>query len=225
LRGDRERLSRELGHSFNDPALLENALTHRSAGSGNNERLEFLGDAVLSFVISGELFSRFPEADEGTLSRLRATLVKGETLAKLATALRLGDHLRLGPGELKSGGFRRESILADALEALFGAVYMDAGIDAARSVVMRLFAPRLADVRPDAARKDPKTRLQEFLQSRRMPLPEYEVVSVEGDAHAQTFVVECRIDILPEPARGVGGSRRKAEQSAAEQALVTLDHE
>lgn len=225
MRGDLERLSRELGHCFNDPELLESALTHRSAGSGNNERLEFLGDAVLSFVISGELFSRFPQADEGSLSRLRAALVKGETLAKLARAVHLGDYLRLGAGELKSGGFRRESILADALEALIGAVYIDAGIDAARSLVMQLFAPRLAEAKPEAAQKDPKTRLQEFLQSRHMPLPEYEVVSVEGDAHAQTFVVECRIDILPEPVRGIGGSRRKAEQSAAEQALVTLDHE
>lgn len=225
MRGDLERLSRELGHAFRDPSLLESALTHRSAGSGNNERLEFLGDSVLSFVISGELFDRFADADEGSLSRLRATLVKGETLAKLARAVHLGDYLRLGPGELKSGGFRRESILADALEAVIGAVYVDSGIEAARVLILRLFAARLAEAKPEGARKDPKTRLQEYLQSRRLPLPDYQVVLIEGDAHAQTFVVECRVDILSEAVRGEGGSRRKAEQSAAEQVLVVLDHE
>ncbi|SCZ59505.1 ribonuclease III [Thiohalomonas denitrificans] len=224
MRGDLERLSRRLGHTFGDQRLLEAALTHRSAGSANNERLEFLGDAVLSFVISAELYERFSKANEGTLSRLRAALVKGETLARLAITLDLGEHLRLGPGELKSGGFRRESILADGLEALIGAVYLDAGIAAARTRILSLFEEELQNVSPSEVLKDPKTRLQELLQSRHEPLPGYSVLSVEGDAHEQTFVVGCRISGLDMLVKGTGGSRRKAEQAAAKAALEQLEN-
>ena len=167
-----DRLIRQLDYHFSDPELLDSALTHRSVGSRNNERLEFLGDAVLSFVIASALYRRFPDADEGTLSRLRATLVKGETLAKLARELELGEYLRLGSGELKSGGFRRDSILADALEAVVGAVYLDGGIDEASRLVYALYANRLAAVTPGANLKDPKNRLQEYLQGRRHALPD-----------------------------------------------------
>ncbi len=224
MRGDLERLSRSFGHTFGDQQLLEEALTHRSAGSANNERLEFLGDAVLSFVISAELYQRFCDANEGTLSRLRAALVKGETLARLAKTIELGEHLRLGPGELKSGGFRRESILADGFEALIGAVYLDAGIEAARARILSLFDKELQGVSPSEVLKDPKTRLQEILQSRHEPLPSYSVVSVEGEAHEQTFVVDCRISGIDAPVKGKGGSRRKAEQAAAKAALEQLEN-
>lgn len=225
MRGDLERLSRDLGYRFNDRQLLEAALTHRSAAGANNERLEFLGDAVLSFVISSRLYGLFPRADEGKLSRLRASLVRRETLAELARRLDLGDHLRLGSGELKSGGQRRDSILADAFEAILGAVYLDSGIEAASDLLLRLFEEDLDDISPDAVLKDPKTRLQEYLQSRRRPLPSYEVVSVEGEAHAQTFRVLCEVTGLNEPVPGVGSSRRKAEQAAAEAALRTLQND
>lgn len=225
MRGDLERLSRTIGHSFGDGGLLESAVTHRSAGSGNNERLEFLGDAILNFVISAEIYERFPEADEGSLSRLRAALVKGETLAKVARGLELGEHLRLGPGELKSGGFRRESILADAFEAVIGAVYLDSGIDIARELILRLFDARLDRVSPTVVLKDPKTRLQEHLQSRRMPLPNYNVLTIDGEAHAQKFTVTCEVSCLDVPVEGEGSSRRKAEQAAAHEALRRLGYE
>jgi ribonuclease-3 len=220
-----DRLLRQLDYRFSDPGLLDDALTHRSVGSRNNERLEFLGDAVLSFVIAAELYRRFPDADEGTLSRLRATLVKGETLAKLARELELGEYLHLGSGELKSGGFRRDSILADALEAVMGAVYLDGGIDEASRLVHALYANRLEKATPRANLKDPKTRLQEYLQGRKLDLPEYEVVSLEGEAHAQTFTVICRIADLDIETRGTGGSRRKAEQAAAQVALERIGHD
>lgn len=218
------RLYRDLGYQFSDPELLEQALTHRSVGSRNNERLEFLGDAVLSFVISGELFGRFTKIDEGRLSRLRAALVKGETLAKLARKLELGEYLRLGSGEMKTGGHRRESILADALEAVIGAVYLDSGVEAVRDLVLRLFDERLEAASPETNLKDPKTRLQEYLQSRRLPLPVYSVLSVEGEPHDQTFEISCRIEGLAQATRGVGSSRRRAEQAAAQQALEQIDN-
>ena len=224
MRGNLERLSQRLGHTFGDQRLLEAALTHRSVGSANNERLEFLGDAILSFVISAELYERFSNSNEGTLSRLRAALVKGETLARLAITLDLGEHLRLGSGELKSGGFRRESILADGVEALIGAIYLDAGIEDARACILSLFQEELQNVSPSEVLKDPKTRLQEYLQSRHEPLPTYSVISVEGEAHEQTFIVGCRISGLDEPVKGIGGSRRKAEQVAAKAALEQLEN-
>ncbi len=220
-----ERLQRGLGYHFRNEGALQVALTHRSAGRDNNERLEFLGDAILSFVISEELYQRYPRADEGRLSRLRATLVRGDTLAAIARDLALGDYLHLGSGEMKSGGFRRESILADAFEAIIGAIFLDAGIDAARDFILRHLGPRLTEVDTASSLKDPKTRLQEFLQSRRRPLPNYEVISVEGDEHAQTFRVACHVEGISEPLQGVGNSRRKAEQMAAEEALKRLGHE
>lgn len=220
-----EKLSRDLGYGFKSVQLLAQALTHRSASSCNNERLEFLGDAVLSCVISTELYNRFSEADEGSLSRLRASLVRGETLAAVARSLALGDYLRLGSGELKSGGFRRESILADAFEAIIGGIYLDGGIESARAFILRLFGERLDKASPVAAAKDPKTRLQEFLQSRRRALPTYTVLAVEGQAHAQKFRVSCEVEGLETAALGEGSSRRKAEQAAAREALKALGHD
>ena len=216
------RLQRQLAYRFTQPALLAAALTHRSAGKDNNERLEFLGDGVLNFVIAHDLFERFPEASEGELSRLRAHLVRGATLATLAREYTLGDHLHLGPGEQKSGGFRRDSILAGALEAVIGAVYIDGGFEAARALVHHLYREAFAGLSLAQGLKDPKTRLQEFLQARGWPLPEYRVLSVEGEAHRQVFRVAC---VIGDPAlitESAGASRRKAEQAAAEQALAQL---
>lgn len=198
------------------------ALTHRSFAGRNNERLEFLGDAILNFVAGEALFERFPLAREGQLSRLRARLVKGETLAILARGLQLGDYLRLGSGELKSGGFRRESILADALEALIGAIYLDAGMDVARQRVLSWLSNELDSLTLVDTNKDPKTRLQEFLQSRATDLPRYEVVDIQGEPHCRTFFVQCEIALLNDKTQGQGASRRIAEQVAAAAALVAL---
>ena len=219
---DLGRLIERLGYRFNDPERLRTALTHCSFGAANNERLEFLGDGALNFVVAAALFERFPEAPEGSLSRLRASLVKGETLAEIAADLRLGDHLKLGSGELKSGGFRRASILADALEAIFGAVYLDGGFQAARELILSLYRERLDKVNAERVLKDPKTRLQEWLQGRRLELPRYEVIEVTGAAHDQTFHVRCVVDELPDPTEGKSNSRRRAEQQAAEKALTLL---
>lgn len=216
------QFEKKTGYRFSDPSLLRDALTHRSAASKNNERLEFLGDAVLNFLTAAELYRRHPNATEGQLSRLRAYLVKGETLAELARKLDMGEHLRLGTGELKSGGFRRTSILADAFEALVGAIYLDGGLEACRHTVTHLLAGPLSRSSPEVAHKDPKTQLQELLQARRLSRPEYTVVTTEGRAHQQTFVVECRVELLEQPTRGVGSSRRKAEQEAARMALDRL---
>lgn len=212
-----------LGYRFADPVLLISALTHRSAGGANNERLEFLGDAVLGLVIAEALYRRYPDASEGELSRLRANLVRKQTLAELARDLELGDCLRLGSGELKSGGYRRDSILADALEAIFGAVYLDGGFAACVQLIHALYAERLNRLpeRP-LALKDPKTRLQEHMQGRHLGLPEYRVLSVNGDAHAQVFEVECRAERVGETTVGYGSSRRRAEQQAAMQMLALL---
>ncbi|MAX33896.1 MAG: ribonuclease III [Halomonadaceae bacterium] len=215
--------SRRVGHEFADPGLLELAMTHRSFGGQNNERLEFLGDSIVNFVIAEALFRRFPEAREGQLSRLRARLVKGQTLAELGREFSAGECLRLGSGEMKSGGHRRDSILADAVEAVIGAIYLDAGMDVAKTRVLSWFATRLEALDLQDTQKDPKTRLQEFLQSRQSPLPRYEVVNVDGEAHAQTFTVECHIEMIGEHTVGVGSSRRHAEQQAAELALTRLD--
>lgn len=218
-------LAKRLGYQFRDGALCEVALRHRSAGAKHNERMEFLGDGLLNFVIADQLFARHPDADEGALSRLRATLVRGDTLAEIARELGLGEFLELGPGERKSGGFRRSSILADTLEAIFGAVYLDQGMAAAQALICALYQARLDDM-PSAAGqlKDPKTQLQEFLQSRRLPLPSYTVILTEGDSHAQVFTVECSVQGVPAgPTQGAGPSRRKAEQAAA-QALMEQLH-
>lgn len=217
-----QRLQTALGYTFSRPGLLTQALTHRSFGPGNNERLEFLGDSVLNCAVARALYDAFPELPEGSLSRLRANLVRQETLADIAVQLKLGEVLRLGEGELKSGGFRRPSILADALESLFGAVFLDAGFDAAEQVVRGLIDPRIAQIDPAASGKDAKTQLQEALQSRRQPLPEYRLVGTEGEAHEQHFIVECVIAKSGLTTRGVGKSRRAAEQEAARLACLQL---
>lgn len=211
-----------LGYECRDPALLEAALTHRSAGGPHNERLEFLGDAVLNCVVAILLFREFGAADEGELSRFRSSLVSGEALAVIAAQIGLGEQLRLGSGELKSGGFRRKSILADTLEALFGAIYLDGGFDAAAKVIERLFIPRLDRLPSAAELKDPKTRLQETLQARGLPLPSYAVDSVSGEAHNQVFQVSCAVDSLGLKTHASGPSRRRAEQAAAQLMLEKL---
>ncbi len=220
--GQREQLEKILGYRFQAPELLIQALTHRSVGGGHNERLEFLGDSILNFVIAAELFARFPSATEGELSRLRASLVKEDTLAELARQLDLGEHLILGSGELKSGGFRRASILADALEAIVGSIFLDGGYEQAKAFILRLYQARLGNLSPDVNLKDPKTLLQELLQSRRLGLPEYRVVSVDGAPHEQSFRVECRLGDLDALCQAEGSSRRKAEQAAAKLMLGKL---
>lgn len=216
------QLQGQLGYAFKRAELLTQALTHRSFGSPNNERLEFLGDSVLNCAVARALFDAFPSVPEGGLSRLRANLVRQETLAEIAVQLRLGDALRLGEGELKSGGFRRPSILADALESIIGAVFLDAGFDAAQAVVRRLFEPIIRTIDPKASGKDPKTELQELLQARRLPLPEYRLVDTRGCAHDQDFIVECTLGNPKITTRGQGKSRRAAEQDAARQACAQL---
>jgi ribonuclease-3 len=220
---DWEDLEQRLGHIFNDPGILREALTHRSFGTPHNERLEFLGDSVLNLAIASELFAQFADLREGDLSRLRAALVREQTLHELALELRLGEWLRLGEGEHKSGGVRRASILADALEALFGAIYSDGGFPAARAVIRKQYGSRLALLDPALAPKDPKTRLQELVQARHMPLPVYAVVSTRGAAHDQVFEVRCTVDGLELSTTGTGASRRHAEQDAARQALELID--
>lgn len=210
-----------LGYCFRDPALLETALTHRSsAGQPNNERLEFIGDALLNCVIALTLYERYPQASEGDLSRLRATLVKGDTLAGIAGELELGRHLHLGGGELKSGGYRRHSILADALEAVFGAIYLDSDFATCRRLILELYEPRLVALPPVSELKDPKTRLQEYLQAQQRPLPVYNVLEVRGEAHARCFTIECTVEDLITVAEG--SSRRKAEQTAAHEMLERI---
>lgn len=208
-------LRERLGHVFRRPELLALALTHRSHGAAHNERLEFVGDAVLNCVIAAALFERFPAIPEGELSRVRASLVNRDTLARLARGLSLGHEIRLGEGEVRSGGDERPSILADSLEAVVGAVFVDAGFDAARAVIERIYAEEFVDLDPAALGKDPKTRLQEWLQARRVAVPEYMVIGIDGEAHAQTFAVECRIPALSVVATGSGTNRRAAEQAAA----------
>jgi ribonuclease III len=225
--GARSALERALGHRFRNAALLEQALTHRSFGSPHNERLEFLGDGVLGCVIAGELYGRFPERTEGELSRLRANLVREAALASVARSLELSAVLRLGEGEVASGGAARPSILADALEAVFGALFLDGGYACARDAVLRAYEEPLAKLDPGAPAKDAKTRLQELLQGRRRKLPQYKVVATRGAAHKQTFEVECTVeasgDGAQQRATGSGSSRRIAEQQAAERLLELLE--
>lgn len=216
-------LSRKLGHRFAKPELLRQALTHRSRGTPNNERLEFLGDGALNFVIASLLYARFADLSEGELSRARAQLVKEETLLQIALELDLGSHMLLGEGELKSGGFRRPSMLADTLEALLGAVYLDGGFSAAAAVVAHIYEKIIAAIDPANLSKDAKTRLQEYLQGRKLPLPLYTVVVTSGLAHAQQFEVECSVAELNLRALGQGTSRRTAEQQAAERVYAQLE--
>lgn len=217
-----QRLSRVLGHEFRDARLLDQALTHRSLGASNNERLEFLGDALINFVAGAALYALRPKEEEGPLSRLRASLVREESLARIARELQLGDVLRLGESELKSGGYRRDSILADALEALLGAVYLDAGFEAARAVTLKLFAPLLENLPDPNTLKDPKTRLQEFLQGSSRPLPQYEILSESGPPHRREFNVRCALADDAITTEASSNSRRNAEQQAAEKMLTLL---
>ena len=213
--------SAALGHAFANPELLARALTHRSASLQNNERLEFLGDALINLIVAELIFEDHPRADEGEMTRLRASLVNGSALAAIAREAELGDLLRLGPGELTSGGFRRDSILADAFEAVIAAIYQDAGWNVCRTIVRRLFAGRSAA--GAGTPKDAKTRLQELVQAHALPLPVYELVASSGDEHAKTFEVECRVDALEIRASGSGSTRRGAEQAAAELVLAAVE--
>lgn len=218
-----DELIRKLGYEFKDESLLVTALTHRSKGSLNNERLEFLGDAILGFVVAEVLYSRFGNASEGQLSRFRSSLVKKDTLANLARKFSLGDYLLLGAGELKSGGFRRDSILADAMEAIIGAMYLDGGMNSARKLITESLEDRVSQLSlAGSDTKDPKTCLQEYLQARHLDLPRYEVLTTTGDDHNQNFEVSCSVAELDEPLIGIGTSRRRAEQAAAKLALEKL---
>ncbi|MFZ7343265.1 ribonuclease III [Avibacterium volantium] len=221
-----ERLQRKIGYQFQDINWLKQALTHRSAAKNHNERLEFLGDAILNYTIADALYQKFPKCNEGELSRMRATLVREPTLAQLAREFELGEYMLLGPGELKSGGFRRESILADCVEAIIGAISLDQDLPTSTQVTRKWYQYLLKNIKPGENQKDPKTRLQEYLQASHFPLPSYKVIDIKGEAHNQTFTVECRVEKIKKIDRtfiGVGSSRRKAEQAAAEQILKILD--
>lgn len=220
---DLQRLARSLGCPDLGADPLGQALTHRSLGDRNNERLEFLGDALLGFVIAQVLWERFPQADEHLLTRMRASLVREQTLATLARGLALGDYLRMGAGELRSGGHAKDSILADALEAVLAAVYLDLGMEAARAVVLRVFHEPLTGIRLDAVTKDPKTQLQELLQARHRPLPEYAITEIGGTQHRQVFRVSCHLPDDGTVVEGDGSSRRRAEQQAAAKLLHLLE--
>jgi ribonuclease-3 len=215
-------LCKKLGLEFIKPQLFKMALTHRSVGANNNERLEFLGDSILGFVIAQRLYEKFPEASEGVLSRLRAGLVNQASLADLAREIEIGHHLLLGSGELKSGGFRRDSILSDALEAIMGAIILDQGVEACRRWILRIFEEKISRLSLQNWQKDPKTMLQETMQSRKLDLPEYSLVNMNGLPHEQMFQVACCISLLPEACIGMGLSRKKAEQAAAEKVLAML---
>jgi ribonuclease-3 len=215
-------LEQRLGYAFRDPALLSRALTHRSHGAEHNERLEFVGDAVLNCVVAAALYRRFPQVPEGDLSRMRANLVNRDCLLLRAQDLGMSGLVRLGEGEVKSGGASRPSILADATEALFGAIFLDGGFEAAREAIEHCYADAVNAVDPAASGKDPKTRLQEWLQAKGMPLPEYAITAIDGEAHRQSFTVSCRVNALGRETTGYGASRRVAEQEAARAALAEL---
>lgn len=217
-----QRLEQRLGYHFEDQRQLQLALTHRSHGASNNERLEFLGDSILNFIIGEDLFKRFPEVREGQLSRLRSQLVRGDTLAELAREFELGECLVLGEGEMKSGGHRRDSILADSVEAIIGAIYLASGLDRCRERVLAWFAPRLNELGLNTSAKDSKSRLQEFMQAQRQPLPEYVVIEVGGEGHAQMFTIECRVAVSNQPTSATASSRREAEKQAATLMLAQL---
>ncbi|GJH41931.1 ribonuclease 3 [Pasteurella canis] len=219
-----ERLQKKIGYQFNQITWLKQALTHRSAAVKHNERLEFLGDAILNFIIAEALYHQFPKCNEGELSRMRATLVREPTLASLARQFELGDYMALGPGELKSGGFRRESILADCVEAIIGAISLDSSLEITSEIVQNWYKELLNQIKPGDNQKDPKTRLQEYLQGKHLPLPTYNVIDIKGEAHCQTFTVECTIQNIDRTFIGVGSSRRKAEQAAAENLLQELEN-
>ncbi len=216
------RLEKKLGYKYENIQILQHALTHRSVGAKNNERLEFLGDSIVNFMIADVLFHQFNRISEGDLSRIRAYLVKGETLAEIGKEYGLSDYLKLGPGELKSGGYRRESIISDAVEAIIASIYEDGGLDPCRVFVMQIYESRLKNINPSEIGKDSKTLLQELLQSRQQPLPEYSVINVNGPAHAQMFTISCYVEKLNTKFEAVAHNRRKAEQQAAQKALDSL---
>jgi ribonuclease III len=218
-----QHLLKKIGYNFKAEAYLKQALTHRSAATSHNERLEYLGDSVLNFVISNDLFKRYPELTEGELSRLRAHLVKGETLASIASELALGDMLYLGAGEIKNKGAERKSILADALEAIFGAVFLDAGFDACEHVILRVFQTHLKQHTPETNTKDPKTALQEYMQAQKMPLPTYTLTHAKGEDHNKLFHISCTASSLNLSEKGVSKTRRGAEQIAALALLEKLN--
>ncbi len=220
-----EILSRKLGLTFNEPQIFNLALTHRSMGARNNERLEYLGDSVLGFVIAEKLYEMFPKASEGDLSRLRASLVNQGSLAELAREHKMGDYLILGSGELKSGGYRRDSILSDAVEAIMGALLIDQGMEICKDWVLSLFAKKLASLDLNNWQKDPKTQLQELLQSIKKDLPSYELETLSGAAHAQTFSVKCKTILINQACIGTGVSRKRAEQAAAEKMLTLIKNQ
>lgn len=217
------RLSKSIGYTFKEPKLLVQALTHRSAKGAHNERLEFLGDSILGFVIAETLYKKFPQQAEGDLTRMRSSLVKGVTLAEVGRGFELGQHLILGPGELKSGGHRRDSILEDAVEAIIGAVYLDSDLPTCKALILSWFEKRLTEIKPGQEQKDPKTRLQEYLQGRKIALPQYEVINTTGQSHNQQFTVRCTTSVLKGEVITKGSSRRKAEQSAALQVLALIE--
>lgn len=221
-----DRLQNKIGYQFQDIKWLKQALTHRSAAKNHNERLEFLGDAILNYTIAEALYQQFPKCNEGELSRMRATLVREPALAKLARRFELGDYMSLGPGELKSGGFRRESIIADCVEAIIGAISLDQGLVKSTEVTLSWYKELLQEIEPGENQKDAKTRLQEYLQAAHLPLPVYTVIEIKGEAHRQTFTVECRVENIKKINRtfiGISSSRRRAEQAAATQILKALD--
>ncbi|MFP3019537.1 MAG: ribonuclease III [Arsenophonus sp.] len=220
-----KQLQHKIGYTFKQIELLKQALTHRSASNNHNERLEFLGDSILSFMIANDLYHRFPKIDEGDMSRMRATLVRGNTLAELAREFDLGECLHLGPGELKSGGIRRESILANTIEALISSIFLDSNIQITKQIVLGWYKNRLIEISPGYKQKDPKTRLQEYLQGSSLPLPNYLLVQVQGEAHNQEFTIHCHISGINKPIKGISSNRRKAEQEAAKTALKMLEIE
>ncbi|QJC36464.1 ribonuclease III [Enterobacteriaceae endosymbiont of Donacia simplex] len=216
------QLQKRLGYMFNHQDLLYQALTHRSASSKHNERLEFLGDSILSYIIAKALYNKFPDVNEGNMSRMRATLVRGNTLASIAREFKLGEYLFLGPGEFKNGGYNRESILADTMEALIGSICLDSNIKVVEKIILLWYQIRLKKILPGNNQKDPKTRLQEYLQRSHLPLPYYFIIQINGEVHNQKFTIQCKISGISTIIIGIGSSRRKAEQSAAEKALKKL---
>ncbi|ABJ90635.1 ribonuclease III [Buchnera aphidicola] len=220
-----KKLQKFIGYTFTNITLLKHALTHRSASSQHNERLEFLGDSILSFIIAKALYHHFPKMNEGGMSRMRATLVRGNTLAEIATEFSLGKYLQLGQGEKKSGGFKRESILANAIEAIIASIFLDSNIYTVERIILYWYKNRFKKMNPTGTKKDPKTRLQEYLQSKHFSLPIYSIGQIYGEAHNQIFTIYCKIDGLSELLIGIGASRRKAEQDAAQNALIRLEVE
>lgn len=219
------KLQHQLKYTFKNEELLQAALTHRSMQDVNNERLEFLGDSIINFIIAEILYLRWPNAHEGDLSRLRSSLVKGETLANIAKELQIGQYMRMGQGEVRTGGNSRSSILADTVEATIAAIYLDSDLATCRKIVLPWFAPRIDNLSFDEKLKDPKSRLQELLQGKQANLPLYEIISISGEAHAQTFTIRCQVSALNKSADGIGTSRRKAEQAAAANLLTLIEEE